>query len=108
MCIIGVSLVKIFLLLNFNPIILKCKCGSGSGKIFTSLRHSFHCCKNLFRKFIILLLRLARGALYIPFLIYMSEAFYVPIYTLIKLLYKSSCVIKPGPGPEAKSSSTEM
>jgi len=32
-------------------------------------------------------IRLARGALSIPLPIYMSEAFYIPFYTLIKLCY---------------------
>ena len=50
-------------------------------------------------------IRLARGALSIPLLMSMSEAFYVPFYTLIKLCYTkaiewSSLV----PGPKAKSS----
>ena len=55
------------------------------------------------------LIRLARGALSVPHLISMSEAFSVPFVTLIKLCYKkalegSSLV----PGPEAKSSSEIM
>ena len=44
------------------------------------------------------LLRLVVGALSVPLLMSMSEAFFVPFYTLIKLCYiKSSCVIKSGP-----------
>ena len=41
--------------------------------------------------------RLATGAFSIPFLMSMLEAFSVPFLTLIKLLHKSSWVIKPGP-----------
>ena len=63
-------------------------------------------CNNQLKKYITPLLRLSRGALYVPFLMSMSEAFSVPFYTLIKLCYTkalewSSLV----PGPKAKSSS---
>ena len=62
-------------------------------------------CNNQLKKYIALLLRLASGALSIPLLMSMSEAFSVPFYTLIKLCYTkalewSSLV----PDPEARSS----
>ena len=57
------------------------------------------------KKYVTPLLTLARGAVSVPLLMSMSEAFSVPFDTLIKLCYtkaleRSSLV----PGPEAKSS----
>ena len=53
------------------------------------------------------MLRLATGALSVPLLMSMSEAFSVPFYTLIKLCYTKSLEwSSPVPGPEAKSSSS--
>ena len=55
------------------------------------------------------LIRLARGALSVPFLVSMSEAFSASFLTLIKLCYwkalEWSRVVR---GPEAKSSSSEI
>ena len=62
-------------------------------------------CNNLLENYITLLLTLARGALSVPLLMSMSEALFVPFYTLIKVCYtkalKQSRLV---PGPEAKSS----
>ena len=65
-------------------------------------------CNNQLKKYIPPLLRLARGALSVPLLMSMSEAFSVAFHTIIKLHYTnalewSSLV----PGPEPKSSSLE-
>ena len=78
-------------------------------KIFTTLRLFLVYCNNQFKKYVTPLLTLARGALSVLLLMSISEAFSVPFYTLIKLCYIktlewSSLV----PGPEAKSSSSEI
>ena len=64
---------------------------------------------NQLKKYIAPLLRLARGALSIPILMSMLEAFSIPFHILIKLCYTkalewSSLV----PGPKAESSSEIM
>ena len=65
-------------------------------------------CNNQLKKYITLLLTLARGALSTPLLMSVSEAFSVPFHFNKILLHKSSWVIKSGPCPEAKSSSLEI
>ena len=47
-------------------------------------------CNNQLKKYTAPVLRLVRGALSIPFLMSMSEASSVPLYTLIKLRYKKA------------------
>ena len=66
-------------------------------------------CNNQLKKYMTPLLALVRGALSIPLLMSVSEAFSVPFYTLIKLCYTkalewSSLV----PRPKVKSSSLEI
>ena len=82
--------------------------GEGPGETPSALR----CLSYLINNFLTDIKQLAKtstGALPIRLLISMSEAFYVPFYTLIKLSYTkalewSSLV----PGPETKSSSSEI
>ena len=53
------------------------------------------------------LIRLVGGALSIPLLMSVSEAFSAPFYTLIKLCYTKALKCRESslfPGPEAKSS----
>ena len=44
-------------------------------------------CNNQLKKYVAPLLKLARGALFVPLLMSMSDAFSVPFHTLIKLCY---------------------
>ena len=82
--------------------------GEGPGETPSALR----CLSYLINNFLTDIKHLAktgRGALSVPLLMSMSEGFSVPFHTLIKLCYTkflewSSLV----PGPEAKSSSSEI
>ena len=61
--------------------------GTGSSKIFVTLRHSFDLLLYPIKKYIAPLLRLASGVLSVPLVMSMLEDFFVPSYTLIKLCY---------------------
>ena len=66
-------------------------------------------CNNQLKKYIAPLLRLVGGALSIPLLMSMSEAFSVPFYNSIKFCYTKSLEwLSLFPGPEAKFSSSEI
>ena len=71
--------------------------GEGPGETPSALK----CLSYLINSFLTDIKQLTKlakgGALSIPFLMSMSEAFSAPFHTLIKLLHKSSWVVKPSP-----------